>query len=57
MAGVNRGAAAAASGFFRQPCVTALVQRQSGWVPRIGWEDGARRADARWQGRSEDAPA
>jgi hypothetical protein len=57
MAGVNRGAAAAASGFFRQPCVTALVQRQSGWVPRIGWEDGALRADARWQGRSEDAPA
>lgn len=47
-----------ASGLDAEPMIIADVsrlQRETSWVPSIGWEEGAGRTVAWWQGRSEDA--
>ena len=47
-----------ASGLDAEPMIIADVsrlRRETSWVPSIGWEEGAGRTVAWWQGRSEDA--
>lgn len=46
-----------ASGLDAEPMIIADIDRlrqETGWVPRIGWEEGAARTVAWWRGRSEE---
>jgi nucleoside-diphosphate-sugar epimerase len=49
-----------ASGLDAEPMIIADVsrlRRETGWAPRIGWEEGAGRTVDWWRGYGEDAPS
>ncbi len=49
-----------ASGLDAEPMIIADVsrlRRETGWAPRIGWEEGANRAVAWWRAHSKDTPS